>query len=582
MARRRSGQGPRRVADVLGASWPPCWPSPPCPRSWCSSWEPTVGWARPLVAARSRVTCRARWRWRPGSRGRPVRRNCPGRHGARAPWRAPPGRRRFAAGPCGGPHRGRRPGPDERRRSAGGGVGCGRIDADGRVGGGCPARGSRHFADRSDSTLAPRVDRTGTGPHRPARRGLVGDRRRAARRRRRLDADRHPQPRPRHGRRPAVRRPGHVSRGAGACASPKRRAHHDGARRTRLLRRTPAAPAAPTGCPSCSPWASAPWPVPPWPAGRGAPPSAPRSPATSTSLSGEHRTRPASEAAVDADVLLQRFHDGAGPPCLRGGQLPARRRARRDDASGNPASGLGLRLAVRRDLHPVDGTRPPTYPTGSSRSSAGRHGLAGRPRRRSTTSSPPSRTRRSSCRSATTTKARGSWRSGRATCCPSSASRRRHCCAPPGPRPGRGLVRPRRGHRRPGRSRSRGVPRSTTPLLFLGDPAALGAGRRPARRRRHHRSVAASDLTVLVDRQAATLHPIGRVLRPDLQSAETAASSRSSSTRRRPTRRAGARTRAGAGRRAVTGARRRLRPRPRPASAHSALSPGPSTCACSR
>ena len=34
--------------------------------------------------------------------------------------------------------------------------------------------------------------------------------------------------------------------------------------------------------------------------------------------------------------------------------------------------------------------------------------------------------------------------------------------------------------------------------------------------------VAASDLTVLVDRQAATLHPMGRVVRPHLQSAETA------------------------------------------------------------
>jgi DNA-binding SARP family transcriptional activator len=34
--------------------------------------------------------------------------------------------------------------------------------------------------------------------------------------------------------------------------------------------------------------------------------------------------------------------------------------------------------------------------------------------------------------------------------------------------------------------------------------------------------VAATDLTLLVDRQAATLHPVGRVLRPHLQSADTA------------------------------------------------------------
>ena len=63
--------------------------------------------------------------------------------------------------------------------------------------------------------------------------------------------------------------------------------------------------------------------------------------------------------------------------------------------------------------------------------------------------------------------------------------------------------------------------RSTTPLLFFGDPAALAPDVA------HHAAVVttapvtASDLTVLVDRQAATLHPVGRVLRPDLQSAET-------------------------------------------------------------
>ena len=40
-------------------------------------------------------------------------------------------------------------------------------------------------------------------------------------------------------------------------------------------------------------------------------------------------------------------------------------------------------------------------------------------------------------------------------------------------------------------------------------------------------AVAASDLTVLVDRHGATLHPMGRVVRPHLHSAETASSSRS-------------------------------------------------------
>jgi DNA-binding SARP family transcriptional activator len=64
--------------------------------------------------------------------------------------------------------------------------------------------------------------------------------------------------------------------------------------------------------------------------------------------------------------------------------------------------------------------------------------------------------------------------------------------------------------------------RRTDPVLFFGDPAALPPGIA------HHvavvttATVAATDLTVLVDRQAATLHPVGRVLRPHLQSADTA------------------------------------------------------------
>lgn len=57
--------------------------------------------------------------------------------------------------------------------------------------------------------------------------------------------------------------------------------------------------------------------------------------------------------------------------------------------------------------------------------------------------------------------------------------------------------------------------------LFVGDPGSL-----PPEAARHAAivttaPVAASDLSVLVDRQAATLHPVGRVLRPHLQSADT-------------------------------------------------------------
>jgi DNA-binding SARP family transcriptional activator len=57
-------------------------------------------------------------------------------------------------------------------------------------------------------------------------------------------------------------------------------------------------------------------------------------------------------------------------------------------------------------------------------------------------------------------------------------------------------------------------------LVFFGDPASL----RPEAARRSAivttAAVAASDLTILVDRHGATLHPMGRVVRPHLQSAE--------------------------------------------------------------
>jgi DNA-binding SARP family transcriptional activator len=64
--------------------------------------------------------------------------------------------------------------------------------------------------------------------------------------------------------------------------------------------------------------------------------------------------------------------------------------------------------------------------------------------------------------------------------------------------------------------------RRSVPTLYFGDPRAL-----PPDVARHvaivtTTPVAATDLTVLVDRRAATLHPVGRVLRPHLQSVETA------------------------------------------------------------
>jgi DNA-binding SARP family transcriptional activator len=66
------------------------------------------------------------------------------------------------------------------------------------------------------------------------------------------------------------------------------------------------------------------------------------------------------------------------------------------------------------------------------------------------------------------------------------------------------------------------VPPGTRHHLFFGDPASV-----PPEMARHGAvvtttTVAASNLTILVDRQGATLHPMGRVVRPHLQSMEMA------------------------------------------------------------
>jgi DNA-binding SARP family transcriptional activator len=59
-------------------------------------------------------------------------------------------------------------------------------------------------------------------------------------------------------------------------------------------------------------------------------------------------------------------------------------------------------------------------------------------------------------------------------------------------------------------------------VLFCGDPASLPAGVAARCAVVTMEPVAASDLTVLVDRRAATIHPMGHVVRPHLQSASTA------------------------------------------------------------
>ena len=59
-------------------------------------------------------------------------------------------------------------------------------------------------------------------------------------------------------------------------------------------------------------------------------------------------------------------------------------------------------------------------------------------------------------------------------------------------------------------------------VLFYGDPASLPAGVAARCAVVTTEPVAASDLTVLVDRRAATIHPMGHVVRPHLQSAAAA------------------------------------------------------------
>ena len=101
-------------------------------------------------------------------------------------------------------------------------------------------------------------------------------------------------------------------------------------------------------------------------------------------------------------------------------------------------------------------------------------------------------------------------------------------------------------------------------VLFCGDPASLP----PAVAARcaviTMEPVAASDLTVLVDRHAATLHPMGLVVRPHLQSAETAATHC----------RTGRATRSRSRRRSRRTSAAREQGRPRLARGRHALSPG--------
>ncbi|HEX4128276.1 MAG TPA: LysM peptidoglycan-binding domain-containing protein [Acidimicrobiales bacterium] len=66
------------------------------------------------------------------------------------------------------------------------------------------------------------------------------------------------------------------------------------------------------------------------------------------------------------------------------------------------------------------------------------------------------------------------------------------------------------------------VPHLPRTVLFCGDPAVLSPPVAARCAVITMEPVAATDLTLLVDRQAATVHPMGLVVRPHLQSAETA------------------------------------------------------------
>ena len=94
--------------------------------------------------------------------------------------------------------------------------------------------------------------------------------------------------------------------------------------------------------------------------------------------------------------------------------------------------------------------------------------------------------------------------------------------SPAGPGPNDPGDRGSRRSQAPGRGCGRPV-WSPGVVLFCGTPTALPSAVAARCAVVTMDPVAASDLSILVDRRAATLHPMGQVVRPHLQSAETAA-----------------------------------------------------------
>ena len=497
---------------------PPSWPSRPCRRCWCSSSATRWREASGTAGGPSRATSSASWCSRPGLPGPPARSAGTGGRRTGAQWR-----RRHAAGVVGarssrGTHRVgvlalTSFGTPLVARAAGAGASTPADDGPDLLRVSAPLTAAH--AVRPADGGRPRRYAVRAGRHALAHRG------RSPRRRRRLDLARRAQPRSRPRRRRALRGPGSAPDRAGVCACPPM----PDARPTSAVRRTGAPRRPPRAAPGHLPELIA--------LGLGLRglrrirPGAPGAGAGwATRFSGDPIPAPASsEGALDAATLLQRFagvpalHSFEAANCLLGLALEGRRHPVR--GSGRSASrppGVTFCFAGAEPGEPPRGLRP----------RGRRHRVARRPRR---------------ARAVTTRASRylpvvlpvgddaeGTWlvplepgdvlpllgRGGAGAL--ARRTRRRRIVGLVGDDPGdRGSRRPRaprRGARPipswPGTCSSAVTPASLPPAVAARCAVVT------------MEPVAASDLTILVDRRAATLHPMGLVVRPHLQSAETA------------------------------------------------------------
>ena len=242
----------------------------------------------------------------------------------------------------------------------------------------------------------------------------------------------------------------------------------------------------------------------------------------SAQFTGEPVLAPASsESALDTATLLQRFrgvpalHSFEAANCLLGLSLQGR-------TSGPPVraicvSDTGVTFCFARE-HPDD------PPAGFARVQDGAGWHVGHAALDGQDPSFP--TFPWCCRSATTTRGPGSSRSNRAMCCrfwarrlqPSGGAR-----AAVGSWAWSQMILVAEDPEDPALAAEAAAdPFLARRVLFCGDPASLPPSLAARCAVVTMDPVAASDLTVLVDRQAATMHPMGQVLRPHLQSVEIA------------------------------------------------------------